>query len=218
MFQVGMDIARRQFESYITGEIEKKKKDLLGWLPGSKEGQEIADEAKEKRTVWWREAGWSFMVRQFPELTAWWEVGASALETFGLKEEDPESYELMKQKILGFDLELGENEIETFLALAQIMPNEWKRYYTDKIAGTPYFNQFVKFYCDYLMAEGINTIPLVNINLPEFIAGNNIEEEIIQNKDPDAIVTFLRILHQDIVTGTSGIRDILAQFGIIKLK
>lgn len=83
-----------------------------------------------------------------------------------------------------------QNEFETLTALSTFVPNSLLSKFTDPIMKQPWFETIVKLY------------PL----------DGNIEQKILKDKNPQAVVDFVRMVHQDIVAVLSwkkGIWDVL---------
>lgn len=84
-----------------------------------------------------------------------------------------------------------QNEFETLTALSTFVPNSLLSKFTDPIMNQPWFTTVVKLY------------PL----------DGGIEKKILVDKNPQAVIDFVRMLHQDIVAIVSGKKNLWDVFG-----
>ncbi len=84
-----------------------------------------------------------------------------------------------------------QNEFETLTALSTFIPNSLLSKFTDPILKQSWFTSIVKLY------------PL----------DGDIQKKILEDKNPQAVIDFLRMVHQDIVAVVSGKKSLWDIFG-----
>jgi len=151
----------------------------------AKEAGEVKESAEKDRASVWGEVGRSMFLRQFPRLS----VLKDLTKLGGSK--DPEVVP-------------WQHEFEAITALLVLVPNKWKHVITDFFADSTIFQKLVEYWPGL---DGIN-LPIIgkdgfmSKNLPILGKGGSLRDRILQEKDPDAVVEAIRIMHQDIfVTG-----------------
>jgi len=92
-----------------------------------------------------------------------------------------------------------QNEFETITAVLVLIPGNWKHYITDFFANSDIFRKIIEYWPGL---DGVD-IPLVGQYLPDAVGkGGNIRQRILNDKDPNAVIEALRVIHQDVfVTG-----------------
>lgn len=81
-----------------------------------------------------------------------------------------------------------QNELEWFTAWSIFIPDRFLRIVTDPIVKIPWFAVFVKSY------------PLWNSIEKKLLDGSG---NIKNNYDPDDVISFIRLVHQDFISGKS---------------
>src|SRR5690606_25384802 len=117
----------------------------------------------------------SFLVRQFPNASKILDVGMGIGGATGMIERKEEIYPL-------------QHEFETVTALTIIVPDSWLSTVTDPLADSEIFQKIVEY---WPMASGVD-LPII---------GNEPLTDRVKQKDPDAVVEVIRIIHQDFMTG-----------------
>lgn len=151
------------------------------------EAREASESAEKERGSLFGEIGKSLFLRQFPQMAAMTDIGK---QLTGSKEPEVVSWQ---------------NEFETISAFLLLVPGSWKHYLTDFFANSTIFRTLVEHWPGL---DGVNltSIPLVGQllgQIPGGLAeGGNIRKRVLQDKDPNAVIAALRVMHQDLfVTG-----------------
>lgn len=147
---------------------------------------EAKEHAEAERSSIFGEIGKSLFLRQFPRLAAITDIGK---QLTGNKAAEVVPWQ---------------NEFETITAFLILIPNKWKHVITDFFANSTIFQKLVEFWPGL---DGVN-LPLIGSGgflsgaLPILGKGGPLRERILVEKDPDAVIQALRIMHQDVfVTG-----------------
>jgi hypothetical protein len=147
---------------------------------------EAKEHAEAERSSIFGEVGKSMFLRQFPRMAAIFDIGK---QVTGNKAAEVVPWQ---------------NEFETITAFMILIPNKWKHFITDIFANSTIFQKLVEFWPGL---DGVN-LPLIGSSgflsgtLPILGKGGPLRERILTEKDPDAVIQALRIMHQDVfVTG-----------------
>ncbi len=149
------------------------------------EAKEAKESAEKERTSIWSEVGRSLFLRQFPRLAALKDLS----KLTGSDEPEAVSWQ---------------HEFEAITALLILVPNSWKHIITDLFANSTTFQTLVEHWpgLDGIDLPIIGKDGFMSKTLPILGKGGSLRDRILQEKDPDAVIGALRIMHQDIfVTG-----------------
>lgn len=150
-----------------------------------KQAESIKENAQNERLSFFSEVGRSIFLRQFPRLAQLQDLGKLT------ENNEPEAVP-------------WQHEFEAITALLLFVPNSFKKYITDFFAESTTFQTLVKNWpgLDGVDLPIIGNTGLMSKDLPILGKGGSLRERILQQKDPDAVIQALRIMHQDIfVTG-----------------
>lgn len=160
--------------------------DAFGGKPEvANEANEAKESAEKQRTSIWSEVGRSLFLRQFPRLAVLKDLG----KVTGSNEPEAVPWQ---------------HEFEAISALLILVPNKWKHVITDMFANSSIFQTLVEHWpgLDGVNLPIIGKDGLMSKNLPILGKGGSLRDRILNEKDPDAVVEAIRIMHQDIfVTG-----------------
>ncbi len=151
----------------------------------TKQAEEIKENAQNERLSFFSEVGRSIFLRQFPRLAQLQDLGKLT------GSDEPETVP-------------WQHEFEAITALLLLVPNSFKKYITDFFAESTTFQTLVKNWpgLDGIDLPIIGSTGLMSKDLPILGKGGSLRERILQQKDPDAVIQALRIIHQDVfVTG-----------------
>jgi hypothetical protein len=198
----------------LGGDSGDKSPSILGGLWGKiketftgsndaavEEGKEVVDSSQRERAGFFSEAVKSFIVRQFPR-------GGQLLDLYNatLGEKAPEVHAL-------------QNEFEFLTAFALFIPNCLKSYLTDLFADNSIFQALVEYWpgLDGVDLPLVGSTGLLSMDLPVLGKGGSLRNRVLQDKDPDAVIQVLRIMHQDAITGKvsyDSIKELLGVSGL----
>lgn len=155
--------------------------ELLSWL--FSEGKEVKPEVKELDEHHEKERSsflWEIVESAMARRTPWLSKFMDVLSSIWVTNKDPEVVS-------------WQNELEGFTAWSIFIPDRFLRIVTDPIVKLPWFAKLVKYY------------PL----------GNSIEKDLLdsegnikENYDPDDVISFIRLMHQDFISGKSWVDQI----------
>ena len=155
-----------------------KSTDVSSWL--FLEWRDANPELKSLDEIHERERSsflWEIVESAMSRRTPWLSKFMDVLSSIWVTNQDPEVVS-------------RQNELEWFTARSIFIPDRFLRIVTDPIVKIPWFAKFVKAY------------PL----------GNSLEKKLLNwdgsiksNYDPDDIISFIRMVHQDIISGKVGI-------------
>ncbi len=107
-----------------------------------------------------------------------------------------------------------QHEFEAISAFLILIPNDWKHHITDFFAENEIFRTMVEHWpgLDGIDAPIIGSTGLMSKDLPGIGKGGSLRKRILEDKDPDAVIEVLRIMHQDFVTGKVALEKLKDQF------
>lgn len=150
----------------------------------AREATAAKETAQKERASIFGEIGKSLFLRQFPRLSALTDIGK---QLSGKKDAEVVPWQ---------------HEFETISAFLILIPNKWKHHITDIFANSDTFKKLIEYW------PGLDStnLPIVGAlldkDLPIIGRGGSLRDRILKEKDPDAVIQALRIMHQDLfVTG-----------------
>ena len=124
---------------------------------------------------------WEIVESAMARWTPWLSKFMDMLSSVGITNKDPEVVS-------------WQNELEGFTAWSILIPDRFLRIVTDPIVKIPWFASFVKAY------------PL----------GDSLEEDLLDSDgniksdyDPDEVISFIRLVHQDFISGKSWVDSLV---------
>lgn len=161
----------------------KKAQEFISVLFDSDEKGKVTPEIQKLDEKHEKERGsflWEIVESGLARWAPWLSKFLDTLSSLGLTKQDPE-------------LVSWQNEFEAFTAWTLFVPDRFLRIITDPIIKIPWFALLVKHY------------PI----------GNSIEKKLLdknwgikKNYDPDDVISFLRLAHQDFVSGKLGVEKV----------
>lgn len=177
----------------LTGGIFGKIQEIIGLKKPeiAGEAREVQKTAEKERGSLFSEIGRSLFLRQFPRAALAWDLYQGTKEVTKL---------LSGQKKM--DSETLEHFLTSTTALLVLIPGNWKHVITDLFANSTIFRALIEYW------PGLDGVDLpyiqkyLNMDIPLAGSGGSLRQRILDQKDPQAVILALRIMHQDIfVTG-----------------
>lgn len=164
----------------------------------AKEATDAKESAEKSRFDIFGDVGKSLFLREFPRLAAVFDIANA-----GKKLKD----KLASKSITEFTLEDFKDVFLNFSTLSSLLilvPNEWKHVITDLLAESTIFQKLVEYWpgLDGVDLPIIGKTGAMAADIPVLGKGGSLRDRILNEKDPNAVIEALRIMHQDVfVTG-----------------
>ncbi|MBD3270445.1 hypothetical protein GF376_02880 [Candidatus Peregrinibacteria bacterium] len=158
--------------------VDTAEKWGLKMPPFLKKALGVEKESKKERAGLFSNVMEGLLIRQFPTLSKWKDVG----EMVGLIERGPEGHPL-------------QHEIENITALSMFVPDAWLKNLTDPLAESQAFQTLISYYDTIFWASGVTALKIPYIQNPDTLL------ERVKKGEPDAVIDFLRVVNQDIASG-----------------